>query len=977
VEQSGGCNKKSKGDEMKFILKALVIFLVVSMSWFGGGNRVMAQAAFNISPATVSNTYSGTITLQITNLTAGDTVVVQKFLDLNTNSIADAGDYLVQQFKLTDGRAGMVVGGVTNINVPGDTDGTANGRITAQLNFHNGDFVQNIAGQYILVLSSTSGSFAPVTNYFTVTNLPYAQQITGIVMATSVVVPNAVVLLFPAPRGGNHGPGTPVAGTVADNSGNYAFQVPPGTYVPMAFCSNCVSDYSASPIVTLGSGQSITTNLALTTATASISGQAVDASNPSIGLPGVFMPAMNDSGFIAIGFSDTNGNFNMRVGSGQWNLGSDDSGLIVHGYVGYNNGTNVAAGATGVVGPFFKATALFYGSVKDNSGNPMPGIDVNANDNNYNVFQSDGYTDANGKYVVGVLGGLGDSDPWQVQVSNGGDSGNPANYIYTQPQFDQNGGTNLVAGQALKVGFTAVLSTNSISGSLKDDSGNPIASVGVWADATISGANYNQGADTDSNGNYSLNVANGTWTVGVNSGGGGDSLSGNYLAPTNQSVVISSNNATVNFTAILATNHITGNVKASGTNIVGVGVGASATIGGVDYMQYADTDTNGDYSLNVANGIWSVGLNPSNGGDSLDSILGIGTYQNPAGQSVTISNGDGTANFNVLPNSGSGQISGYVIDAAGHPVGGATVSANDGVGDNYSTSTADSGFYSFNVGNGNWDVTVDCSYLNALGYQCVSGQNVNVPENNGMVNFLVEFLQTQTIVLTSDADTLAASKNDESALDTGDTSGLTFQPVIVGSYGTYTPVPPQSAEGAEVVQIPPADGENGFFKMTFTLPPGFSRIQLAGAANVDDYGRAFLNGHPLTPSLTSVTAAPITEEGNTTFSTTNADWFVPGTNELLVSDWNTGGPSGAAFYAVVSFIPVPSLGSVDTSSSGQFRFLLNGTANQNYTLQVSTDLSSTNWTTLYTTNNPEAGTFLLTDPNATNQQRFYRILVGP
>jgi len=68
---------------------------------------------------------------------------------------------------------------------------------------------------------------------------------------------------------------------------------------------------------------------------------------------------------------------------------------------------------------------------------------------------------------------------------------------------------------------------------------------------------------------------------------------------------------------------------------------------------------------------------------------------------------------------------------------------------------------------------------------------------------------------------------------------------------------------------------------------------------------------------------------------------------------------------------------VDTSSSGQFRFLLNGTANQNYTLQVSTDLSSTNWTTLYTTNNPEAGTFLLTDPNATNQQRFYRILVGP
>ena len=570
---------------MNILLKALAVLLMTFTAWFGGGSCVLAQAAFNISPATVSNTYSGTITLQITNLTAGNTVVVQKFLDLNTNSIAEAGDYLVQQFKLRDGRAGMVVGGITNINVPGDTDGATNGQIIAQLNFHNGDFVQNIAGQYIFVLSSTSGSFAPLTNYFTVTNIPYAQQITGVVVGASVAVPNAVVLLFPAPRGGNHGPGTPVAGTVADNSGNYAFQVPPGTYVPMAFCSNYVSNYSTSPVVTLGSAQTITTNLALTTATASISGQAVDAGNPGIGLPGVFMPAMNDSGFIAIAFSDTNGYFNMQVGSGQWNIGSDDSGLIVHGYVGYDNGTNIAAGTTGVIGPFFKATALFYGSVKDNLGNPLAGINVNANDDNYYVFQSDGYTDANGKYVVGVLGGLGSDDPWQVQVSNGGDSGNPANYIFTQPQFDQNGGTNLAAGQALKVGFTAVLATNSISGSLEDDSGNPIAGIGVWADATISGANYNQnGVDTDSNGNYSFYVANGTWTVGVNSGGGGDSLSENYLAPANQSVVISNNNATVNFTAILATNHISGNVTANGTNIVGVGVGAIATIGGVDFM---------------------------------------------------------------------------------------------------------------------------------------------------------------------------------------------------------------------------------------------------------------------------------------------------------------------------------------------------------------------------------------------------------
>jgi hypothetical protein len=54
-----------------------------------------------------------------------------------------------------------------------------------------------------------------------------------------------------------------------------------------------------------------------------------------------------------------------------------------------------------------------------------------------------------------------------------------------------------------------------------------------------------------------------------------------------------------------------------------------------------------------------------------------------------------------------------------------------------------------------------------------------------------------------------------------------------------------------------------------------------------------------------------------------------------------------------------------------------GAANQNYTLQMSTNLSTTNWVTLYVTNNPAADFIRLTDPNATNQRRFYRILVGP
>ncbi len=509
-------------------------------------------ATFANTPAAVSNTYAGTITLQIGGLTNTETVIIRKYLDLNTNGVIDAGDYLVQQFNVTDS-TNSVIGGVTNFNVPGDLN-SATDTITATLNFKNGDFTQNIIGQYLYKLSSPSGRFQPLTNVFSVTNFPFAQKFTGNVVSnsTSTTLSNAVVLLFPAPRGGDHGPGTPVAGAVANSAGGYTIAAPPGTYVPMAFRSNYVANYKASPVLTLGSSQTISTNLSLTVATTTISGRIVDSTNTSLGLPGIFEPTTTTNGLIAAGFTDSNGNFSIGVTSGTWSIGSDDSGLIVHGYVGYQDGTNVPAGTSGIVGPFYQATALFYGSVKDSLGNPLAGIDISAQDQNNNQYQSDAYTDANGNYVVGVVGGLGSGDPWSVQVDTGG-GGNPTSYVFSQSAAQQNGGTNLAAGQAILQ----------------------------------------------------------------------------------------------NFTALLATNHITGNVKAGGTNIVGVQVGANANIGTNFYQAQSTTDTNGNFSLNVPNGNWSVFVTWCCDNDSLDGILGSGSYQGPANQNINITNSNGVVNFAV------------------------------------------------------------------------------------------------------------------------------------------------------------------------------------------------------------------------------------------------------------------------------------------------------------------------------------------
>ena len=80
---------------------------------------------------------------------------------------------------------------------------------------------------------------------------------------------------------------------------------------------------------------------------------------------------------------------------------------------------------------------------------------------------------------------------------------------------------------------------------------------------------------------------------------------------------------------------------------------ANATINGAYYFQYVDTDTNGNYSLTVANGNWTVNVYDCGCGDddSLNEVVDGGitqeNYQDPANQYVNIASNNGTANFTV------------------------------------------------------------------------------------------------------------------------------------------------------------------------------------------------------------------------------------------------------------------------------------------------------------------------------------------
>jgi hypothetical protein len=856
-----------------------------------------AVVAFTITPAAVSNTYSGAIALSVSGLTSGDTVVVQGYLDANTNGIIDAGDVLWQQFQLTDGQQSLYYNNstvVTNFNVPGDTDGTANGTIAAKMVFQPGS-PQAITGKYVFRLYSPANHFTPITNnLFMVTNFPYPGSFTGNVVSngTATTLSNAIVLLFNA-AGGNL---NVVGGAVANNAGSYTITAPPGIYTLAAIKSNYMADTTVAANLALGA-TSITTNLNLLVATQSISGRIVDANNSSLGIAGFLVPAQTQGGLLTVAFTDTNGNFTERVNANQWRIENNEQGLAAYGYLGLQNSTNVdttGGSVSGVTNAVPKGTAIFYGSVKDNLNQPLVGISLSAQqqDNNYQ-YESQGGTDANGNYVAGALAGN-----WSIGVPG---DGSPTNYV-----FSQQSNTVLTNGQA-------------------------------------------------------------------------------YLQ---------------NFTAYLATNHITGHVTFNGSPVTNVQVSANANIGPNNYQAQAYTDNSGFYSLNVVNtNIWNVNVSCSGGDSTLDSILGSGNYVCPNSVGVAINNNNGTANFTILPG-GSGQLFGYIKDTTGTPVGNVSVSAQDqSSNQGYGTSTDGNGYYSFGtVSYGTYDISVDCGGLSSLGYQCLADVITNFASSSVEVDFTAQFtaapLQITTASLPNGTNTVFYSQTLQASGGTPPYSwsipsyslnppaNLSLSPsgvlsgTLSASANTYyyfdVVVTDAADDTAELDALP-------LFVVNPPLPPlVITNISFPNGNVGAAYNAQLGATGGLSPYYWQIASGSASPPPGLTLASSGLINGTPTTNGLFSFKVQATDANSTVTNKVFGIIihPKPVLG-LPTRLAGQFQMLLTGASNQNYTVQMSTNLGLGPWSSLFVTNNTTTSSFNVVDPNATNQQRFYRILIGP
>ena len=901
-------------------LLPLLAFFVLLAGAVAGRAATSAVITLSTSPTTVSNTYNGIVTLQINGLTNGVTnVVVQKFLDVNTNRVIDSHDLLVQQFQLTAGQANMFTNGTATVTVsnsmPADISSTP-GQMVVPLNFQNGDFIQNLAGQYLYKVSSRSGLFNPVTNLFVVTNAFPTALVTGTVenASSAGIVSNAIVLLFSSQGGTLNFQ----AGTVAGNNGNFSIGAPPGSYLLVAAKSNFVANLSSPPVtVSTNSTNSVSPNL--TPSTTNITGKVVSAGANSVGLPGLLGLAQSTNNIFSLFFTRTNGAFTAPVVNNAWTATVQGFAAAFQGYL--TSPTNlllvVSNKLINITNSLPQETAIFYGSITNNSGNPMPGVYVYASDNANH--QSWALTDIHGNYVLPALGG---TNTWQVNIIPTPNNPGLTNSTVFGPGYIQ---TNINAGQAIQENFVVVSAPNSISGTVSDVNGNPIAGAVVFA----TGTNFNGvalqafNAVTSASGNYSLNVSSGTWTVGVSTNSL-ISLGFSNFAPTQTTNLLDAN-AVINFSILLC-----GEINILTSNLPNATLGAPY-----------DTMIEAESCEDITNWIPTYGITLTSLFDRTNVTYAPGTkIISTAGlQGYLLSDFSyGIANNNGFQSNCTAGNFQYANSTATFLNISATVNVSGPIASNTTVL----------INKRSWKTTTPPSQQASGVYQTTLFRAG--PDSYTIGDSPMSYSATNGMLITSST---AATTN---------TVG-----VLLGRFGSFATAGFSRNAGSTV----PYTGTNGavvwlehgtnwgqylisaYGPQSTNLPRGLS-LAVSGSSTAELMG---------TPTSMG------TNNGLFTFTVAAVD---TGTNvavQTLTLQVNpaTNGPALQAS----SFM----------STSNVFELQVNPAfGGQDYTLQMNTNLLGTNWVSILTTNANPFGTnnsLVIPDTHATNPIRFYRIKMGP
>jgi hypothetical protein len=516
---------------MRIIQKLFLGGVGVLALWTGLPGR--AQVTLSVSPAVISNTWPGEVTLQISGIPAGAQVQIGRYQDVTGSGVIQTNDVLLDAIKLTDNGSAFVEQGITNFNVPYDAN-PATGAISATFNLAAPRPLGNLVGNFIYKVSSVTGAFTPVTATFVITNAATGAGVSGIIYSNNLTpLPYALAVALSA--GGQYA-GAASAGA----TGQYQLNLEPGNYRVVPFRLGYVSDFSLAVPVSLTSG-TVTTNLSQVPGTVTISGNVNGGAGNNLG--GVLLELTSGSQ-VVITATDTNGNYSAAVTPAAWKVDPDTGHLAERAYVAPQNSLQVDTSGGSQSGQnivLTKANALFYGRITDTNGVPFANIGMDAQDQS-GLYQAMGYSDTNGQYAIAIPGG-----PNYWYWSPDGSSLPPAAYLISSSDYN----AFPASGQAIQQNFTVIPASAQISGHLQDQTGSALSGVGISVNGTVYGTNYNAYVDTDNSGNYTLAAVPGTWTVSVNASGS-DGLYSQYgLTTTNTpTVTVPPTNIVVNFTAV-------------------------------------------------------------------------------------------------------------------------------------------------------------------------------------------------------------------------------------------------------------------------------------------------------------------------------------------------------------------------------------------------------------------------------------------
>ncbi len=503
---------------------------------------VLRAVTLSVQPSVTSNTFGGMLTLQIGGLTNGETVILERWLDVNASGLPDAGDWLTLQVRLTDGQV-ATIGGATNLNVPGDFD-PLGGAITARLNFFAPYLDQIIGPTHLWRVSSPWGRFAPVTAGCSFTNAAWAQRVQGNVRCAGTNVPGAVVVALNLLADVSFS-----SAVVTDNAGSYSLRLPPGVFMLAAAKTGFVTEMAGAPQVTLLPSQTLSTNLSLLPATRTLSGKLVDMNDTNTTLPAVFIQADSASGRFAPAWTDASGAFSLAVTEDAWQLEAAAEDLRRLGYLFPKSQIEQVfltstGNVSGVLLKAVRADALIYGKATNQTNAPLAGLRlrVHGQSPSETFEDADTVADDQGNFSAAIAGGYWWGGNWWNLLADPILNPGASNMVLSGFLF----GVPVVSGQALRQDIHALFATNRITGQVRSLSGTPVPGVGVFGWASVDGTTYyGSGFMTDLNGSFGMNVAGSPWNVQLDCD---DLLDAGFNCAPPKTVTLPPTNPVLNFT---------------------------------------------------------------------------------------------------------------------------------------------------------------------------------------------------------------------------------------------------------------------------------------------------------------------------------------------------------------------------------------------------------------------------------------------